>query len=70
MDKINPPHYKQGKIECIEYIKQQLGANFPYYCEGSMIKYIHRHNLKGENISDLKKARQFLDWLIDYYENL
>jgi hypothetical protein len=70
MDKINPPHYKKGKIECIDYIQQQIGSGFPSYLEASIIKYIHRHNLKGENISDLKKARWFLDKLIEYYEEL
>ena len=35
-----PPHYNKGKFECIDYIKQQLGANFPSYLEGNAIKYL------------------------------
>ena len=47
-----PPHYNKGKFECIDYIKQQLGANFPAYLEGNAIKYLHRHKYKDSNIQD------------------
>ena len=33
-----PPHYTQGGVESIAYIKQQLGKNFKHYCEGNMLK--------------------------------
>lgn len=70
-DMVNhPPHYNNGGIECIDYIKQQLGAGFKNYLIGSIIKYIHRHEYKDQNIQDLQKARWYLDKLIDYYENL
>lgn len=65
-----PKHYNNGGVECIQYIKQQLGANFPSYLEGSIIKYIHRHKYKDANIQDLQKAKWYLEKLIDYYENL
>ena len=39
-DMVNkPPHYNKGKVECLDYIRQQLGANFPSYLEGNVIKY-------------------------------
>jgi len=39
-DMVNhPPHYNDGGVECIDYIQQQLGANYPSYLEGSIIKY-------------------------------
>lgn len=70
-DMVNhPPHYNNGGIECIDYIKQQLGSGFKNYLIGSIIKYIHRHEYKDQNIQDLQKARWYLDKLIDYYENL
>jgi len=70
IDLVNkPPHY-QGTIECIDYIKQQLGDQFPAYLEGSIVKYIHRHKYKGQNIQDLQKAEFYLKRLIKHYENL
>jgi len=65
-----PAHYNNGKVECIEYIKQQLGSEFPSYLEGSAIKYIHRHRMKDANIQDLQKAKWYIDKLIEHYENL
>ena len=70
-DMVNhPPHYNEGGLECIDYIKQQLGSQFPSYLEGSIIKYIHRHKYKDANIQDLEKAQWYLNKLIDYYENM
>jgi hypothetical protein len=65
-----PKHYNNGKVECIEYIKQQLGSEFPSYLEGSAIKYIHRHRMKNANIQDLQKAKWYIDKLIAHYEEL
>jgi len=66
----HPPHYNEGGVECINYIKQQLGSNFPSYLEGSIIKYIHRYKYKNSNIEDLKKASWYLNSLIKHYEEL
>lgn len=65
-----PLHYNNGTVECIEYIKQQLGSEFPSYLEGSAIKYIHRHRMKNANIQDLQKAKWYIDKLIAHYEEL
>jgi hypothetical protein len=65
-----PAHYNNGTVECIEYIKQQLGSEFPSYLEGSAIKYIHRHRMKNANIQDLEKAKWYINKLIEHYENL
>lgn len=66
-----PKHYNNGSIECISYIKQQLGSEFPSYLEGSAIKYIHRHRMKhNNNIEDLEKAKWYINKLIEHYENL
>ena len=59
-----PVHYISDGIECIDYIKQQLGEGFESYLEGNIIKYIHRYKRKGEPASDLRKARTYLEWLI------
>lgn len=59
----SPSHYNNGNIECIDYIAQQLGDEFPAYLEGNMIKYIHRWKYKNQ-IEDLRKARWYLERLI------
>nr|BAR28603.1 hypothetical protein [uncultured Mediterranean phage uvMED]BAR29133.1 hypothetical protein [uncultured Mediterranean phage uvMED]BAR29224.1 hypothetical protein [uncultured Mediterranean phage uvMED] len=66
----HPPHYNKGGVEAIDYIKQQLGKEFPAYLEGSAIKYIHRYKYKDANIQDLQKAVWYINQLIEHYENL
>jgi hypothetical protein len=63
-DPINPSHYKQGGIECIEAIKAALGEGFPDYLRGNVMKYLWRWPKKG-GVDDLKKARWYLDRLIE-----
>ena len=53
-------HYKTLKIQPVEYIH----ANGIPFIEGSVIKYVTRWRAKG-GVEDLKKARHFLDLLID-----
>jgi hypothetical protein len=62
-DPINPSHYKQGGIECIEAIKAATGDGFVGYVWGNVLKYLWRWPKKG-GIDDLKKARWYLDRLI------
>lgn len=73
-DMVNqPPHY-QGDIECIDYIKQQLGDNFRYYLEGASIKYMHRFKYKhkdtGKEIEDLQKNQWYDTKLIEELQRL
>lgn len=64
-DAINPSHYKDSGIECIEYIKERLSAEaFLGYLNGNVIKYTHRWKDKN-GIEDLRKARWYLDRLIE-----
>jgi hypothetical protein len=59
---IDPKHYKLP-IEPKDFIiKNQLG-----FCEGNVIKYICRYKEKN-GVEDLKKAKQYIDFLIDEYE--
>jgi len=64
-DKINPSHYKQGKIEVIDFIIDQKMD----YLTASVQKYIARWRFK-DGVSDLKKARWFLDKLIEQEDKL
>jgi len=64
-DAINPNHYKDNGIECIEYMKQRLTTDaFLGYLNGNVIKYTHRWQYKN-GIEDLRKARWYLDRLIE-----
>ena len=62
-DPINPSHYKQGGIECIEAIKAALGDGFPDYLRGNAMKYLWRYKEKG-GVEDLRKAKWYLDRLV------
>ncbi|EAC8432167.1 DUF3310 domain-containing protein [Listeria monocytogenes] len=57
-----PSHYTSGGIEPIKFI-QSHNMNFE---KGNVIKYVTRAGKKeGQNeVKDLKKARQYLDFLI------
>jgi len=65
-DNINPSHYKQGQIEVIDFIIDQRMD----YLTASAMKYLCRHNYKhkkGEGkIEDLRKARWFIEKLIEH----
>lgn len=57
-DPINhPDHYNQTGIEVIDIIDQ----NHLGFCLGNVIKYILRSDHKNDYITDLKKARWYLD---------
>jgi hypothetical protein len=61
-DPVNPSHYKQGGIECIEAIKAALGEGFPDYLRGNVMKYLWRYKEKG-GVEDLRKSAWYLDRL-------
>ena len=61
--KINPSHYKQGKIEVIDFILDQKMD----YLTANVQKYLSRWRFK-DGVCDLKKARWFLDKLIEQEE--
>lgn len=57
---IKPHHYASLKIAPWDYV----AANNMGYFEGSVIKYVSRWREKN-GVEDLKKARAFLDKLIE-----
>lgn len=69
-DMVNkPPHYANRKYEVIDVMKDTLSApEFVGYCLGCVIKYITRWDKKGAGVEDLKKARWYLNKLIDTLE--
>ena len=69
-DNVNhPKHYCKGGLECIDAIRAAVsdlqGIEAVY--AGNVIKYVWR--FKGKNgLEDLKKANQYLGWLIEEVE--
>ena len=64
----NPSHYKLDglDIEAIDVIKAVLGKDgFKAHCRGCTLKYLLRADKKNR-IEDLKKARVYLNWEIEY----
>ena len=60
----HPKHYNTGKVEVIDAIEEwNMG-----FCAGNVIKYVARHKHKGKPIEDLKKAKWYLERLIQQYE--
>lgn len=59
----HPEHYNKG-IECWDYI---VSHNMDFL-SGNIIKYVTRYKDKN-GIEDLKKAKQYLDKLIEVEEN-
>ena len=57
----HPSHYV-GPVPGIECIQVTQHFNFN---RGNVIKYVWRAGAKGDEIEDLRKARQYLDFEID-----
>ena len=68
-DPVNSPaHYTVGGIETIDYLRAKLSPEeFAGYCRGNVLKYLSRAPHKN-GTEDLKKARWYLDRLIDLRE--
>ena len=69
-DKVNRPnhyninHLGDQAIETYTYIRSWK-MDYP---ESNIIKYVTRHPHKGKSLEDLKKARWYLDKLIEEVE--
>ena len=57
---IGGSHYKDMKIQPSKFIND----NKLLFAEGNAIKYICRHQDKGE-VSDLEKAKHYIDMIIE-----
>ena len=64
-DPVNrPAHYTTSEVECIDYIHMMLGSGVNDYLRGQVYKYMHRHQFKGAELQDCKKAQFYLTRLI------
>lgn len=68
-DSINPSHYITDTIETIQVIEAFTKdlKGIEAVCTGNVIKYICRWNKKN-GLEDLRKARWYIDFLIDRVE--
>lgn len=61
-DSVNHPnHYNQGTIEVIDFIEDWKLD----FSSGNVIKYVARASYKEKRVEDLKKAKFYLERLID-----
>lgn len=60
----HPTYYNQGKIEMWDYAHDH---NLGFF-EGNIVKYVTRWKDKN-GLMDLKKAKEYLDKLIDLTES-
>lgn len=74
----HPSHYTSGGIECIDAMKAMLAGYeqakmvtkfYWHFLSGQVFKYLWRWPLKERPLQDLKKARWYLDRLIEDVEN-
>lgn len=71
IDMVNSPgHYRAGEIETIDYIEDVLGEyDAIHYCHGNVLKYLgSRLWMKGNPLEDAKKARWYLNRMIENME--
>ena len=64
-----PRHYTQGHIECFDAIDAIISnpGRLDHY-RANVLKYLWRCFDKGDTVTDLKKARWYLNRLIDELE--
>lgn len=68
-DAINPSHYQQGSVQCIDAICDALGdGQFKGYLRGNVMKYLWRLEHKGCPLENAKKAQWYLDRFISELE--
>ncbi len=68
MDVVHQEHYESVKLQPIEIMAMDFEREeFIGFLKGNILKYILRYN-KKDGINDLKKARIYLDWMIQYIE--
>lgn len=69
-DAINPSHYRQGKVECIDALESATvnKTGLEAVCVANVIKYLWRYEAKN-GLEDIRKAQWYLAKLIDYLEH-
>lgn len=66
----HPSHYGQADIECIDALEAATinKTGIEAVCVANIIKYLWRYEAKGKPLEDVKKARWYLNKLIERME--
>ncbi len=69
-DNINPQHYKNGKVECIDALEAATvnKKGIEAVCTANVIKYLWRYEDKN-GYEDVQKAQWYLEKLLEAIEN-
>lgn len=69
-DEVNSPqHYTAGGIETIDYMRAKASPEeFRGYLRLNALKYLSRAGLKGDAVTDLKKAAWYVNRLVEELE--
>ena len=66
----NPEYYSWRGKECREFVEEFLknskGCSAAY--EYAVLKYLYRYPKKGKAIEDLRKAKRYIEFLIEKVE--
>lgn len=68
----SPKHYElEGlELEGKDIIRSVLGKDgYKNWCHGTALKYLFRAGKKEDELKDFKKARVYLDWIIEEMED-
>ena len=65
-----PQHYNRGGVECRKALQAAcVGLDgWEGTCTSNAIKFMWRWKFKGKPIQDIKKAIEFMNYLIEYLE--
>lgn len=62
----HPQRYNQGGIECFDVIEKFYGKDaLEQFCLSNVLKYVMRCKLKNNYLNDLKKAKFYIDKILD-----
>jgi hypothetical protein len=59
--------YYESTIEPIEYMAANFSDDeYRGFLKGNILKYISRAGKKGPAVEDLRKAEQYMQWLVEF----
>jgi hypothetical protein len=60
-------HYGQGSIQPIDFIEATFSRDeYRGHLKACILKYLCRYQHKGTPLEDLRKAKVYLEWLIEH----
>lgn len=63
-------HYMAGGLEVIDILKAKMTREqFQGFLRGNALKYLFRFDQKGTPVEDLKKAKDYTEWLLEEVSN-